>query len=210
MGRPPRESLGPRGPPCSAQKSAPGLFPHSPVMGSPTRRRSGAAGRPFQVRRRPLSAKGVGGSKSLRAAGAATAQLTTRGTRARGCANVALHWREFFLITKTCARARCGATYEAKRASSKYCSPRCRAYASRDRAPARMVGAPPPLVDPDSFDAKAILATIGSDPDQPGAVRVAACRAFLAASGQQSTTREENSLALLDKRTMEILNRQVH
>src|SRR6267154_1807798 len=41
-----------------------------------------------------------------------------------------LWWR----MKKPCNH--CRAAYEAKRATSKYCSPRCRSYASRSRAPA--------------------------------------------------------------------------
>jgi hypothetical protein len=54
-----------------------------------------------------------------------------------------------------------------------------------------------------------ILATIASDENQPGATRVAACRAFLGV-GDQQPTREERTMSLLDQRTLEVLGRRVH
>src|SRR5712672_3128025 len=109
-------------------------------------------------------------------------------------------------MEKTCTR--CGKIYKAKRGTSRYCSSRCRAYACRDRAPASREHpydvrklTVPVVVDLDAFNPKMILAVIASDANQPGATRVAACRAYLAMTEQPS--REEKTMSLLDARTME-------
>jgi hypothetical protein len=65
-----------------------------------------------------------------------------------------------------------------------------------------------PVIDLDAFNPKRILAEIASDENQPGATRVAACRAYLAVSDQPN--REEKAMSLLDQRTMEVLSRRVH
>jgi hypothetical protein len=114
-------------------------------------------------------------------------------------------------MTKTCARAGCGATYEAKRATAKYCSPRCRAYASRDRAPAPMgepptplVGAPLQMVDMASFDARVILATIAANDRLPAAARVSAAKALLPKPKHEAD--EELGIDAISRKAIAMLN----
>jgi hypothetical protein len=66
-----------------------------------------------------------------------------------------------------------------------------------------------PPVDLTAFDPKVILAAIAANPSQPAAARVAACRILMTAN-QQQPIREEKTMSLLDKRTLEVLNRRVH
>jgi hypothetical protein len=107
----------------------------------------------------------------------------------------------------------CHRPYEAKRPKSRFCGPACRVASARRKAPGTADQDAnlriETLVDPDSFDARAVLATIGADPNQPGAVRVAACRIFLGVSDAQPN-REDKAMSLLDRRTQEILARRVH
>jgi hypothetical protein len=65
-------------------------------------------------------------------------------------------------------------------------------------------------VDPSSIDPRKILASIAIDTTAPAAARVQACRLLMAGASGPQPTREENAMALLDKRTMEILNRRVN
>ena|SRR6266446_2798367 len=86
---------------------------------------------------------------------------------------------------------RCGSAYQAKRAAARWCSDICRKYAWREGvAGSRSINrnvptidtSPPPLIDPDTINPRWILAGIAADPDQPGAVRVQACKALLGRS----------------------------
>jgi hypothetical protein len=107
----------------------------------------------------------------------------------------------------------CGFEYLAKRPSSRFCGARCRISANRRKVPASVcdilgIGSLPP-VDLAAFDPKMTLRTIAADERQPAAARVAACRILITATDQQPS-RAEKSMSLLDKRTLEVLNRRVH
>jgi hypothetical protein len=110
------------------------------------------------------------------------------------------------LTTKTCAR--CGRTYEAQRAASRYCSSRCRVYACRDKAPAPIaediILSCPPVDGP--FDPKAILESIASDARQPAVARVAACRLWHTIAGRGVAGKAERRLASLNERAIELMN----
>ncbi|SRR6266851_7650288 len=120
-------------------------------------------------------------------------------------------WRHMLWLPDEKSCDRCGLAYEAKRAAARYCSPRCRKYASRDRvrSPTLTVTEnlfPAMAIDPGAaFDVKAILRSIASDTRQPGATRVQACRAYVAISDPQSP--QEKALSALNARTLEILAR---
>jgi hypothetical protein len=81
----------------------------------------------------------------------------------------------------------CGKAYRASRSTSRFCSTTCRVRACAKRK----VSVKPPLtatpvlaigIDPDTVDPRWVLAAISVDPGQPGAVRVAAAKALLCRS----------------------------
>ena len=115
-------------------------------------------------------------------------------------------------MKKSCTR--CGKAYEAKRATSRYCSPRCRSYTSRDRVRspplnARAITSAVPVTDvgydPGPFDPKLVLETIARDDRQPAAARVAACKAWAALAGGGVATKKEKALLSLNERAIAMM-----
>jgi hypothetical protein len=113
-------------------------------------------------------------------------------------------------VTRACDQ--CGRPYEARRASSKYCSSTCRSQVSLnkpDRGLVTGLNQPMPAtgIDPSTINPRWILAGIATDPLAPHAARVQACRTLMA---DAQPNPEEKALAALNQRTIEILNRRVH
>jgi hypothetical protein len=112
------------------------------------------------------------------------------------------------VTARTCDR--CGATYEAKRMTSRYCSSKCRAYASLNKAPAPNVAdRQQPIsaagIDPASIDPRWILAGIAIDPSAPAAARVVACKALMVDAAGGVASKKEKALLSLNERAIALM-----
>ncbi len=114
---------------------------------------------------------------------------------------------------RTCNR--CGSIYQPKRITSKFCSSDCRVNAhlgkghGGDRKSSRRNGDLNPaerlFEKTGTFDPRGILEAIASDENEPGMVRVAACRAWAALSAGGPLAKKEKALVSLNERALELM-----